>query len=102
MHPHDFQTAEQSAADSSGMCQQAGSASGFWKEDVAVLLLTSVAGIVLFCASQGFGSIIGAHFITLFCEGVRVHLLQSPLLLTSVLYRSFFFLFPEGFMLFNI
>lgn len=52
------------------MRQQAGSASGFWKKDVAVLLLTSVAGIVLCCASQGFCSIIGAHFITLFCGGV--------------------------------
>lgn len=50
--------------------RQAGSASGFWKEDVAVLLLTSVAGIVLCCASQGFCSIIGAHFITLFSGGV--------------------------------
>lgn len=39
-----LQAAEQSVADSSGMRQQAGSARGFWKEDVAVLLLTS--GIV--------------------------------------------------------
>lgn len=50
--------------------RQAGSASGFWKEDVTVLLLTSVAGIVLCYASQGFCSIIGAWFITLFCGGV--------------------------------
>lgn len=50
--------------------RQANSTSGFWKKDVAVLLLTSVAGIVLCCASQGFCSIIGAHFITLFCGGV--------------------------------
>lgn len=49
---------------------QTGSASGFWEEDVAVLLLTSVAGIGLCCASQGFCPIIGAHFITLFCGGV--------------------------------
>lgn len=48
----------------------AGSASGFWKEDVTGLLLTSVAGLGLCYASQGFCSIIGAWFITLFCGGV--------------------------------
>ena len=39
-----LQAAERSVAESSGMRQQAGSARAFWKEDVAVLLLTS--GIV--------------------------------------------------------
>lgn len=48
----------------------AGRQAVLWKEDVAVLLLTSVAWIVLCCASRGFCSIICAHFITLFCRGL--------------------------------
>lgn len=74
--------------------RQAGSTRAFWKKDVAVLLLTSVAGIVLCCASQGFCSIIGAHFITLFwgrqCVCVCARLLQSPLLLTYALHRDIY------------
>lgn len=98
LHPRSLlQAAEQSVADSSGMRQQAGrQCSWFWKEDVAVLLLTSVAWIVLSCASKGFCSIICAHFIASFCGGVCVcvcaHLPQDPLLLTFALHR-FFFLF---------
>lgn len=55
---------------------------------IAVLLLTSVAGIVLCCASQGFCSIIGAHFITLFCGGVCT-LAAEPSALNLCIARGF-------------
>ena len=56
---------------------------------------------MLRCASQGFCSIIGAHFITLFCGGVCVcvcvYLVQSPMLLTYVLHRDLLFGFTVAF-----
>lgn len=44
---------------------QTGSARGFWKEDLVVLLLTSVALIVLFCASQWLYKIMSALYLVL-------------------------------------
>lgn len=49
--------------------QQAGNTFGFWKEDVAVLSLTSVVQLVPCQASHRLHSIIWVHFIILFCWG---------------------------------
>lgn len=49
--------------------QQAGNTFGSWKEDVAILPLTSVVQLVPCQASHRLHSIIWVHFIILFCWG---------------------------------
>lgn len=68
LHPRSLlQAAEQGAADSGGMRQQAGSARAFWKgrRSNPLTHLCSRESAVS-CLSGGFCSIIGMHFIILF------------------------------------
>lgn len=80
----------------------AGSASGFWKQDVTVLLLTSVVGIVLCYASQGFCSIIGAQFITSLCGGVCALTAEHPALTLRIALGFVICIYSGNIVLFDV
>lgn len=67
---------------------QTGSARGFWKEDLAVLLLTFVALIVLFCASHWLYNIMSALYLVLWrclCTSQR----SAPMYMSGISFPNF-------------